>query len=74
MSVAVFNESFEQRRCDVVGKIGDEMKWSGRKVHLQGVAFDDFDIGGMLPSKRRNQIPIDLDGDDALSARRPVHA
>ena len=50
-AVAIFDEAFEQRRCNVVRKIADKMKWSGREVHLQGVAFDDVDVGRHLGTK-----------------------
>ena len=68
-AAAVFDESLEQWRCHVVGKVSDQVEPSIRKVHQQCIAFDNFDIGGHPGAQARNQVFVDFDGDHAMCSR-----
>ena len=65
-TVAILDESFEERRCDVVGQIADEVKRSVWKVDFEGIALDDLHIRRHLRAESRNEVSIDFDRDNAL--------
>ena len=63
--VPPIDSAFKQRGCDVVWKVADQMEWLSRKLDLQCVGMDDFDVCRHFSAKITDEISIDFYGNDA---------